>query len=152
MKALLAVIVLELLLVGCGPGPAKKPLLEDFESLKALAEKGDAKAQYNLGTMYRSGEGVEQDDKEALKWILKAIEQGQAEAQYNLGTMYELGDGVGQDYVTAYTWYNIAAANGYEEAKEDKDAIAKKMTAEDISKAQALSKEMIAKNPKLIKK
>ncbi len=42
-----------------------KPLPKDFKSLKALAEKGDALAQFNLGSMYDNGEGVEQDFKEA---------------------------------------------------------------------------------------
>jgi hypothetical protein len=36
-------------------------------------------------------------------------------------------------------------------AKEEKPKIAKHMTPEDISKAQALSKEMLKKNPKLLK-
>ena len=33
-------------------------------------------AQVNLGVMYDNGEGVLQDDKEAVKWYRKAAEQG----------------------------------------------------------------------------
>ncbi len=33
-----------------------------------LARMGDGAAQLNLGTMYRKGEGVQQDYKEAAKW------------------------------------------------------------------------------------
>ena len=38
--------------------------------------------------MYRSGEGVLQDDKEAVKLYTKAAEQGDAGAQLNLGLMH----------------------------------------------------------------
>ena len=33
---------------------------------RLAAEQGDYKAQYNLGVMYRDGQGVLQDDKEVL--------------------------------------------------------------------------------------
>ena len=35
---------------------------------KVLAERGDASAQINLGLMYSTGQGVVQDNKEAVKW------------------------------------------------------------------------------------
>ena len=35
------------------------------EELRALAEQGDADAQFNLGVMYGEGLGVPQDDAEA---------------------------------------------------------------------------------------
>tara|TARA_B100000959_G_scaffold200082_1_gene209373 strand:- start:106 stop:396 length:291 start_codon:yes stop_codon:yes gene_type:complete len=95
---------------------------------------------------------VGRDVKEALKWCRKAAEQGHADAQGGLGMMYKDGKGVEQDYVTAHMWFNIAAANGAEYSKKEKDLLAKKMTPEQIAKAEALSKEMIKKNPKLLNK
>ncbi len=62
--------------------------------LLALAEQGSAKAQFNLGLMYADGEGVSQNDAEAVNWYRKAAEQGLADAQYNLGVMYDNGRGV----------------------------------------------------------
>ena len=44
----------------------------------------------------------------------------------------------------------IAAANGDEFAIMAKDIIAKKMTPEQIIKAEALAEEMAKKNPKLL--
>ena len=35
--------------------------------------------------MYRNGQGVTQDNAEAVKWYRKAAEQGYAAAQFNLG-------------------------------------------------------------------
>ena len=54
--------------------------------------------------------------------------------------------------MTAYAWVNIAAANGDANAKKFKTLTAKKMTPAQIAKAEALVKEMIKKNPKLLKK
>ena len=174
MKIVMAVIGFGLLLVGCGQGPAivtvkdvnssetitqakaeesieaEKPLPKDLKSLKALVEKGDAKAQTNLGVMYYNGHGVEQDFKEAFKWWQKAADQRFAIAQYNLGVMYYNGHGVEQNNVTAYAWLNIAAANGDQNAKNGKSVLAKKMTPAQIAEAEELVKEMVKKNPKLL--
>ena len=79
-----------------------------------LAEQGDVSAQYNLGLMYHSGEGVPKDYKTAHKWFSHAAaEQGDAVAQYNLGQMYRNGQGVPRDYSTAFKWYSLAAEQGY---------------------------------------
>ena len=79
---------------------------------KPLADQGDARAQYNLGLMYRNGNGI-QDDVEAAKWFRKAAENGDVKAQHNLGMMYAKGEGVEQDYVEAVKWYRKAADKGY---------------------------------------
>ena len=52
--------------------------------IRARAEAGDAEAQKNLGVMYAIGEGMPQDDAEAVAWFRKAAEQGHAEAQFIL--------------------------------------------------------------------
>ena len=43
-----------------------------------LAEQGDLAAQYYLGMMYKSGQGVSQDDQKAVTWFRLAAEQGLA--------------------------------------------------------------------------
>ena len=95
----------------------------------------------NLGIMYDLGEGVPEDDAEAVKWYRKAAEQGNADAQCNLGVMYDLGEGVPEDKVLAYMWWNISAASGHEKAKKNKEIISRKMTQEQIAEAQKLSRE-----------
>ena len=47
---------------------------------KPLADQGHAYAQYNLGWMYANGEGVPEDDAEAVRWLRLAADQGLAEA------------------------------------------------------------------------
>ena len=39
---------------------------------RKAAGQGHTLAQYNLGVMYRNGEGVPLDDREAVKWWRKA--------------------------------------------------------------------------------
>ncbi len=71
----------------------------------SLAEQGHARAQKNLGVIYRQGRGVRQDLAEAMRWYKKAAERGNAKAQFSLGVMYYEGRGVPQDYAEAYKWW-----------------------------------------------
>ena len=49
-----------------------------FREFRTLAEQGHAGAQGALGHMYYYGEGVPQDDRQAVFWYRKAAEQGHA--------------------------------------------------------------------------
>ena len=51
-----------------------------FEENLKMAELGDAEAQYNVGSCYQYGYGVEQNQKRALKWYKKAARRGLFEA------------------------------------------------------------------------
>ena len=119
-----------------------------FKETSELAEQGDAIAQLALGYMYESGEGVAEDDKQAVYWWTKAAEQGFDAAQYTLGHTYYIGEGVAEDYVMAHMWWNIAAANGHESARANKDILVKKMSPSQIAKAQEMARECMAKNYK----
>jgi hypothetical protein len=107
-----------------------------FAEFMALAERGQAKAQFNLGFMYEKGLGAPADDGEAMKWYRKAAEQGHAGAQNNLGVMYETGKGVPQDYVEAYFWYSLAAAQDNDLAVPNLDNLTRLMTVAQREAAQ----------------
>ena len=111
---------------------------------RPLAEQGDAKAQYNLGVMYKKGMGVAQDYGQAVKWYRRAAEQGYAEAQNNLGVMYGNGRGVVEDYVTAHMWGNIARANGNDIADELLDDLEQLMSKDQIARAQQRASDCMA--------
>ena len=70
---------------------------DDLDTVRQAAEQGDATAQFNLGLMYANGEGVPEDDAEAVRWYRMAAEQGLAIAQFNLGVKYDFGEGVPKD-------------------------------------------------------
>ena len=82
------------------------------DELRALAEQGDATAQFDLGFMYSNGLGVPEDDTEAVRWFRLAADQGDADAQSSLGFMYSNGEGVPQDDTEAVRWYRLAADQG----------------------------------------
>ena len=83
-----------------------------YKEWKPLAEQGNVDAQYNLGVLYSSGQGVAQDFSESVRWYQMAAKQGDASAQYNLGLMYYFGEGVLQDYSEAARWYRLTAQQG----------------------------------------
>ena len=113
---------------------------------KPLAERGNSRAQFNLGVMYDDGDGVPQDDNEAVRWYRLAAEQGDVDAQINLGVMYYNGQGVLADFVLAHMWFNISAALGDEMGDEKRELIAKEMTSDDLSKAEALARACFNSN------
>lgn len=77
----------------------------------------DADAQNKLGNRYYKGDGVKQDDKQAVYWWRKAAEQGHVKGQINLGGCYYYGIGVAQDYGQAALWYRKAAEQGDADAQ-----------------------------------
>ena len=79
-----------------------------------LAEQGDVNTQLLIGSIYDLGQGVPQDDAEAVKWYERAAMQGSAKGQYQAGAVYARSPQV-KDPVQGYKWLTIAAntlANG----------------------------------------
>jgi uncharacterized protein len=86
--------------------------------IRAGADKGDAKAQYELGRAVFSGTlSVAKDEAEAVKWFRKAAEQNVADAQFSLGVCYANGRGVTKDDAEAVKWFRKAAEQNYARAQ-----------------------------------
>jgi TPR repeat protein len=96
---------------------ARQDYATELRLTRPLAAKGNARAQFNLGVMYGTGQGVAQDYQEAIRWYRLAAAQGNADAQDNLGMMYSRGRGVAQDDKEAVRWFRLAAAQGYADAQ-----------------------------------
>ena len=90
----------------------EKAYAKAAELWRPLAERGDAAAQYSLGTLYAEGKGVEQNDATAFLWFQRAAHQGVAAAQYNVGATYATGAGIGKSDVDAARWFRRAADQG----------------------------------------
>ena len=86
----------------------------NLRDLRKLAIAGDGTAQYWLGSRYASGEGVKQDYREAMRWLLRSAEQGETRAQAKVATWFWAGRGAPQDYSKAYFWGLLAQAGGDE--------------------------------------
>ncbi|MFZ1917410.1 MAG: GAF domain-containing protein [Terriglobales bacterium] len=106
------------------------------DDLHKLAEQGDAEAQFMLGTLYRNGDGVLQNDTQAIEWFQRAAEQGYVRALSALGSSYWAGRGVRQDYSQAYFWYELALAKGDQNSKSLLEGISPQLTREQVANAR----------------
>jgi hypothetical protein len=107
---------------------------------KEAAVKGDRDAQFALGTFFYDGEVVPKDLATARKLFDAAARQGQADAMFNLGAMETNGEGGPQDLAMSYVWFSLAKAAGHEAAEDALKAVAPKLTAQDLAKADAILK------------
>lgn len=89
---------------------------EKFEWFKKAADHGSDYGWWNLGTLYRDGEGVDQNDEKAVECFATAAEKGQKYAMEALAFMYLEGRGVDQDSDKAIEWYLKAADYGETDA------------------------------------
>ena len=79
----------------------------------------DPEPQVLEGVKYDLGNGVPEDDIEAVKLYRLAADQGDANAQFNLGVMYAKGQGVPEDDKEAIRWYRLAARQGHADAEQN---------------------------------
>ncbi len=77
-----------------------------------LTSSASALDQYNLGTCYYKGIGVEKDAKEAAGLFESAANLGFAPAQFSLGMCYQTGEGVEENPAKAVNLYQLAAGQG----------------------------------------
>jgi TPR repeat protein len=112
---------------------------------RKAADQGNVDAQFSLGGAYYAGNGVPQDYAEALLWFRKAAQQGDVKAQCYLAYMYWEGQGVPRDCVQAHMWSNLTASVSTGDAQKtlsvSRDAIAARMTAEQLAEAHRLTRE-----------
>lgn len=75
----------------------------------ALAQRGHAPSQLQVGYQHANGEGMTRSDASAVEWYRKSAEQGYAPAQNNLGLFYEIGRGVREDWGQSARWFRASA-------------------------------------------
>lgn len=76
------------------------------------AEQGDANALFNLGQLYRLGQGVPKDVLKAEEYYRRAAEKGHIGAQGNLGTLYYFAVPNAPRVEDALKWWQRAAVKG----------------------------------------
>jgi TPR repeat protein len=106
--------------------------------LKA-ADQSHSLAQFNLGIMYGSGQGVPRDEDKARVWMQKAADLGDAGAQYNIGMRHHrasldgLPEAAPESRIQAYKWLQLSAAQGYRGSEAAWAFVALAMTREDVA-------------------
>jgi len=79
------------------------------------------------------------DRQAAAREWLRAARAGDPRSQFQLGRIYQDGSGVPRSLVHAHLWYGRAAAGGYDAAREARDAVAKRMSAQQIARSRELA-------------
>ncbi|WP_240538768.1 SEL1-like repeat protein [Halomonas sp. SH5A2] len=77
-----------------------------------------------------------QQYREAIQEFRELARGEDADAQYMLGRMYEAGNGTPQNFIEAHKWYNLAASRGHRHAADARNAVAERMTTQQIAEAQ----------------
>jgi localization factor PodJL len=85
--------------------------------LTQAAKKGQAVAQYRLGTLYERGEGVPTDGVQAAHWYELAANQGNRKAMHNLAVLYAAGAQGNKNMALAAGWFAKAALLGLSDAQ-----------------------------------
>ncbi len=122
-----------------GTGPTAinaSPQAKTPDDLRKLAEQGDADAQWDMGYRYHNGQGVPQDDVQAVRWFQRAADQGHVNAQATLGAYYWAGRGVPKDLSQAYFWSAVALHQGDRDSESRLRGLALQMTRSQVAAAQ----------------
>jgi TPR repeat protein len=101
--------------------PANADDADTFNAMVALANKGNAEAQYHVGMMHNNGIGTRQDPKQAFEWFQKATASSDPLGAYKLGCYYagQFAGVVTPDSNEALKYKLIAAKAGYALAQHD---------------------------------
>ena len=79
-----------------------------FKLFNEACDLGNGGSCYNLGLMYKKGDGVKQDKFKAVELYRKACDLGNGDGCNNLGVMYSKGEGIRQDIKKAKELYGKA--------------------------------------------
>lgn len=85
---------------------------QDFQNLKTNTVRG----MLRVGKCLETGDGVDKDQSEALKWYRMAAEDGLPDAVFELAKCYRFGIGVRRNRTTALKWLHKAAEWGHARA------------------------------------
>jgi TPR repeat protein len=101
--------------------PAGANEADTFNAMVALANKGDAEAQYHVGMMHNNGIGTQQDPRQAFEWFQKSTASGDPLGAYKLGCYYDgqFAGVVTTDSNEALKYKLISAKAGYALAQHD---------------------------------
>ncbi len=91
---------------------------EGLKWLRAAAQQGHTRAQFELSRAASTGEGMSQNKAEAAEWARKAAEGGHRKAAYIYGAMLVNGDGVTRNRQAGIDWLKRAADGGDQAARD----------------------------------
>jgi len=101
------------------PPPFPKKWETNLTALTAMAEKGAAEAQFDLGAHYIFAVGTTQNLAKAFHWLTNSASQDFPPAQYTLGKLYKQGVGVVSNQALADAWFQLGVQHNYTPSKHE---------------------------------
>lgn len=92
-------------------------------TLEEAAALGHPPAQLQLGELYKTGQGVDQDLGQSRTWFRRAANGGNVLAMHRIGVMTARGDGGPADTAEAIGWFELAANRGLVDSQYNLGAI-----------------------------
>ena len=83
------------------------------------AAQGNAQAQYELAKALTSGAPLAEKNREAVKWLRKAVEKEHAQSEHLLGILIARGQGARPNPKMAHALFRSAATMGFAPAQYD---------------------------------
>lgn len=80
------------------------------------AELNNVLCQSCCGMSYMTGYGVQKNEYEGIRWLIKASNNNDAESQYILYLCYSIGKGCQRNKQEAIKWLKKSASQGYKKA------------------------------------
>lgn len=128
-------------------------MMDDVAALKwygLAADQGHGEALSNLAVMHQNGWGVPMDEKEAIRLYTLAADAGVSQAMVAVGRYYAMDFTENFDPVTAYKWFTLAARLDDLDGLAQQEALAGRMSAEQLSEAEALVSAWAEKNDSVL--
>ncbi|MBI2253824.1 MAG: sel1 repeat family protein [Proteobacteria bacterium] len=124
---------------------------EALTTFKSQADAGNTNMQVLVGNMYDYGQGVPQDDVQALQWYLMAASKGDIKGQYQAANLYFSSPTVPKNNVEAYRWASLAAKGPAGDrtsiwAQQLLSVLTANMTEDEIDDAKSLAKKPLNAN------
>jgi len=127
----------------------KTDLSKALNWYEKAAEQDHIAAQNIVAIMYKDGKGTKKSEETANEWFAKSANKGNALGLYYLGEyLIKEEENKKPDYEKAYMLFNLSSAGGHPSASNKRNSVAKKLSSDQLKKAQARARKWLESDQK----
>lgn len=110
-------------MTGLGAAQTEAETAAAIDKLREAALLGHPPSQLQLGELYKTGQGVDQDLAQARTWFRRAANGGNVLAMHRIGVMTARGEGGPANAEEAVGWFELAGNSGLVDSQYNLGAI-----------------------------